>query len=56
MADYIWLHEKISEIQLLETPQKNLLKLIGNHNMIKRYIILCFIAIKTITGITNIMY
>jgi hypothetical protein len=44
------------EVQLLKTTQKNLLKLIGNHNMIKRYIILCLIAIKTITGTTNIMY
>jgi hypothetical protein len=33
-----------------------LVKLIGNHNMIKRYIILCLIAIKTITGTKNIMY
>jgi hypothetical protein len=53
----IHLHKSYScEIQLLKTLKKNLLKLIGNHTMIKRYIILCLIAIKTITGTKNIMY
>jgi hypothetical protein len=38
---YWYLNKKICyEIQLLKTPKKNILKLIGNHNMFKRYIIL----------------
>jgi hypothetical protein len=47
---------KILKVVSDKTPPKNLLKLIGNHNMIKRYIILCLIAIKIITGTKNIMY
>jgi hypothetical protein len=46
---YWHLNKKICyDIQLLKIQKKNLLKLSGNHNI---DIILCLIAIKTITGI-----